>query len=119
MKKHSKTRSFIKRIKAWLGRSKTKRRIRNPEPMHILISGSLAEKIRLVAEVERISEEKAAVLILDRGFSDYIIEKFDEQSETERQNKEMNLPWKPRATQLERALKKFREERGTNGKKST
>jgi hypothetical protein len=112
MKKPSPKRSFINKIQIWLKRSKKRRRIRHPDPIQILVSGNLAENVRLVGEIERLSPENAATMILEQGTTRYIVEKLEENTETERNTRQLNLPWKPRPTPLDRAVEKFKRERG-------
>jgi hypothetical protein len=116
MKKNSKKQPFVYRIKFWLRRSKRRRRVRNPEPVRILISGNLAERIRLVGKIEGLSPENSATMILEQGFVDYMVEKFEQQMETERREK--NLLWKARPTRFERATKKFKKEHGIDERKN-
>jgi hypothetical protein len=66
--------------------------------------------IKLVAKIERTTKKKAARLLIERGFINYISEKLKEAIKVEIAAEE--LCQKPKATRFIRELRKFAAERG-------
>jgi hypothetical protein len=66
--------------------------------------------VEKVAKIERISKKKAARLLIERGFSNYMGEKIKEQLENDKAARES--PRKPYPTRFKRELHKHGKERG-------
>jgi hypothetical protein len=75
---------------------------------NIWLNKQMFDGVELVGKIEHLSKKKAARLLIERGFRNYIGEKMKEAIAIE------ELRQKPKATRFILELRKFAKERGTD-----